>query len=434
MGRTLTQSQSNKYNQLPDPYTNEGLNRIFQQHRADRLIPRKYRTVDQWYQALTNTIPIIRQSFVAKGAKVPSLRILTGMAADRLVQISELGRRTSSTELNKAGLKVGEIADQVARSVGYFGIPMKTNSKGVVVGFDNRHYRDSIPKSVLTYLKKLSDVGAIMPNAAAIYAQEVEKHWSDLQRELRGKGMDRGHTNSGKYGGPRGPRAVFAELSKDNRSHGEIARMMRHQAQALGIPWTWMEDAIEFVLQQDNLGVNNFKLTPEMVNQVDSIKGPGLDANQVLAVQNQKQLDEAGVAYMKKANEGKPFYGNGAKPPSKPQEIMSIVSDNSAIKFLTKSRMFVPAVAGVGALLSANDALAREEAYKKDPSFINGVQRNISKVEVAADVAGVVPGPHSAVVEPVGFGAGATNTIIDALRSDLIKKMKMVRGALHFRV
>lgn len=90
--------------------------------------------------------------------------------------------------------------------------------------------------------------------------------------------------------------------------------------------------------------------------------------------------------------------------------------------------------AGLGAAslaLGAGDAQAREDRAKQDPSFLNNLQAGLARTEQAADVAGLVPGPQSAVSEPVGLGAGLTNMAIDVAR-DPMGTIEAVGGGIKW--
>jgi hypothetical protein len=97
------------------------------------------------------------------------------------------------------------------------------------------------------------------------------------------------------------------------------------------------------------------------------------------------------------------------------------------------ARAALPSVLGGAASLAlgAGDVQAREERAQQDPSFINKLQAGLARTEQAADVAGMVPGPQTAVAEPVGFGAGLTNVAIDVAR-DPMGTLKAVGGGLKY--
>ncbi len=99
------------------------------------------------------------------------------------------------------------------------------------------------------------------------------------------------------------------------------------------------------------------------------------------------------------------------------------------------TRSILPSAAGgaVALTLGAGDVKAREDRAEQDPSFINNLQVSLAQTERAADVAGLVPGPQTAVAEPAGLGAGLANVAIDIAR-DPIGTLKAVGGGIKWLV
>lgn len=116
------------------------------------------------------------------------------------------------------------------------------------------------------------------------------------------------------------------------------------------------------------------------------------------------------------------------KPGNAPQEVLDniskIVVNSGGARFMLKSSAIaVPAAVG-GIALSGLGAVAAEEQYKQEPSFINDVQRRLAQTELAADTVAVgataaaVPTlgaslPVVAGAEAVSMGAGLINLSID---------------------
>ena len=100
---------------------------------------------------------------------------------------------------------------------------------------------------------------------------------------------------------------------------------------------------------------------------------------------------------------------------------------------LTRSILPSAAVGAASLALGAGDVKAREERAEQDPSFINNLQVSLAQTERAADVAGLVPGPQTAVAEPAGLGAGLANVAIDIAR-DPIGTLKAVGGGIKWLV
>ena len=116
------------------------------------------------------------------------------------------------------------------------------------------------------------------------------------------------------------------------------------------------------------------------------------------------------------------------KPGNAAQEVLDnvskIVVNSGGARFVLKNaKIAVPAAAG-GLALSGLGAVAAEEQYEQDPSFINNVQRRLAQTELAADTVAVgataaaVPTlgaslPLVAGAEAVSMGAGLMNLAID---------------------
>ena len=98
---------------------------------------------------------------------------------------------------------------------------------------------------------------------------------------------------------------------------------------------------------------------------------------------------------------------------------------------LTRTLLPSAATGAASVLLGAQDLQAREQLAEQDPSFLNKLQRDLARTEMASVVAGTVPGPQTAVTEPVGMGSGIANLVIDAAR-DPIGALKAVRGGISF--
>ena len=89
---------------------------------------------------------------------------------------------------------------------------------------------------------------------------------------------------------------------------------------------------------------------------------------------------------------------------------------NKGLKIGKKLKWLIPAAGGASALLSGVDAKARHQKAEETGHWADKLQSGIAKAEFAADTVGAVPGPHSAVAEPVGLGAGLSNLTIDGIR------------------
>ena len=97
------------------------------------------------------------------------------------------------------------------------------------------------------------------------------------------------------------------------------------------------------------------------------------------------------------------------------------------------TRLALPSVGGaaLSLTLGAQDLQAREAAVAENPSFINKLQRDLTKTEMAADVVGAVPSPATPAAEITGLGAGLTNIGIDVVR-DPIGALQAVGGGIKY--
>tara|TARA_A100001201_G_scaffold142821_1_gene142136 strand:- start:608 stop:1765 length:1158 start_codon:yes stop_codon:yes gene_type:complete len=97
------------------------------------------------------------------------------------------------------------------------------------------------------------------------------------------------------------------------------------------------------------------------------------------------------------------------------------------------TRLALPSVGGaaLSLTLGAQDLQAREAAVAEDPSFINKLQRDLTKTEMAADVVGAVPSPATPAAEITGLGAGLTNLAIDVAR-DPMEALQTIGGGIKY--
>ena len=62
------------------------------------------------------------------------------------------------------------------------------------------------------------------------------------------------------------------------------------------------------------------------------------------------------------------------------------------------------------------DVKAREAKANGSGKWLDKLQHNIAKAELATDIAGAIPGPQSLITEPVNLAAGLSNLLIDGVR------------------
>ena len=376
-----------------NPYTPEGVELIFNYMRDEGQIPAKYTTSKSYFNAVEKLV---------KDQGITPTR-----AATILYQRNFLRK-----SMDTAG--DADLALRMAQASGYQGFPLKITSKGV--SFNPRAIRDSIPKHLKAYFDNLAKQGILPPNAYQRYVDNVENHWTELGKELSQIRKDtgvvnhRGHTQSGKFGGPRGPRAVFRELGVDNMSHAETPRMLRYAAQELGIPYTWMEDAAYFILEEEGLSPTN--VTPAMVNAVDSVKGEFRDPNEIIALRDQFEQQEAyaqQLAESRRVNPPPEF-----KPPQpapgtqgRPQTFMSLVKKRGgtfakAVYDATQTpvgkaatRLVVPGIVGLQTVTDEVGARELQAQYEADPTPSNRLKAGLGRSIQATNLAAVTGNPYA---------------------------------------
>ena len=251
-----------------------------------------------------------------------------------------------------------------------------------------------------------------------------------------------------------GSNAISGEA--DYIRQGSAAETMRE----LGVPRSQGQALYEQDLRDQGLSLSKEPVTAGDIRQLELGEA---NPDTILAKRNNptpvnKQADvnpfSNGSAVSDTANNG--LIGNGKTNGkqagytindwrewlAKQVPIRDLANINSAIRLAASSpagraaRVVAPAVAGsVVSALSTQDALARGEKYKEDPSLINAAQWGLGTLEATTDVMGMAPGLHSVVTEPVNLVSGVLNLTIDELRKGeegSIAKMRNVRGAVTF--
>ena len=96
------------------------------------------------------------------------------------------------------------------------------------------------------------------------------------------------------------------------------------------------------------------------------------------------------------------------------------------------TRTLLPSAGGaaLSIALGSEDLQAREQLAEQDPSFLNVLQRDLARTEMAADIAGAVPSPATPTAEITGLAAGGGNLIIDVAR-DPIGALKAVNFGIR---
>ena len=223
---------------------------------------------------------------------------------------------------------------------------------------------------------------------------------------------------------------MFRELGADNMSHAEVPRMLRHAAQELGIPFTWMEDAAYFILEEE--GLSPTKVTPAMVDAVDSVKGGFRDPNEIIALRDQFEQQEAytqQLAESRRVNPPPEF-----KPPQpapgtqgRPQTFMQLVKKNGGVfvEAVTEAlqtpvgkaatRLVVPGVLGLSAINDESQARELQDRAEADPTPSNRAKAALARSIQATNLAAIGGNPYAEAGAFVQEGALLGLETMDAL-------------------
>ena len=349
--------------------------------------------------------------------------------------------------------------------------------------FNRREIRTMIPSILQDYITKThgEDVWKeYKAYANTTWNKQASRDTKKLKIET-GQQFDRGHLKSAKLGGPTISSNQLPEPSRLNQRHDpkdlrppEADRFPQAVMEDMGAPMTQVQGFEEWRLQKTGApprsgikgkpshaipiladeGVISPEQIPVLQDKVRELEKQGLNMEEALR-ERSSYLSKADATKQSgdvadTANNG--LIGNGTNGKQagytvnewrewlgKQVPIRDLANINSAIRLAASSpggrlaRAVAPSALGAAtAALTAADAIAREETYQKDPSLLNRIQRDISRVELGSDTAGAVPGPQSFVAEPAGLVSGLLNVSIDALRDGTVEKMRQVRGSIRF--
>ena len=349
--------------------------------------------------------------------------------------------------------------------------------------FDKRQIRTMIPSMLQDYITKKhgEDVWKEYKKYAnTTWNKEASRDAQRLEKQT-GQKFDRGHLKSAKLGGPTTRANQLPEPARLNRRSDptdtrlpEADRFPQAIMEDMGAPMTQVQGFEEWRLQKTGApprsgikgkpshaipiladeGVISPEQIPVLQDKVRELEKQGLNMEEALR-ERSSYLSKADATKQSgkvadTANNG--VIGNGSNGKqagytinewrewlSKQVPIRDLENINGAIRLAASSpggrlaRAVAPSALGAAtAALTAADAIAREETYQKDPSLLNRIQRDISRVEVTSDTAGAIPGPQSFVAEPAGLVSGLLNVSIDALRDGTVEKMRQVRSAIRF--
>jgi hypothetical protein len=276
-----------------------------------------------------------KQRFKGFGPKVPGKDPVNQWKIEKL---NELIRKTALEKVPVQN-RTPEILEDI-NQMSWKGLPLKINEEGVV-SFARRQYSDKVPQYVIDYGNKYlgNDTGTR-------WAKEARKGWEDLRiqnqkyRELTGFDFDRGHFYPSVRGGPNTIRNASSEIAFNiqsllkniagNRDKKELYNWKGPDVgRELGTSNTWMQDLIEFHLDEKGLNANQLPQDYWIKNPEHALiqQGQSLDEQKKLAqsaiagkyqdLKNTEQL-QAKVDELKKFGyipENTTVIGDGSKNP-----------------------------------------------------------------------------------------------------------------------
>jgi len=208
--------------------------------------------------------------------------------------------------------------------------------------------------------------------------------------------FDIDHMGSKKFKYPHMARNFNPQLSAANRAEG--ARLLtKEQETALRI----LRDDLDTTIKLQG---------PELTQvQKDQVLGRDKGGTTKDLIKNELKINGNG------SNGENGALKNGAKDYA---DKLLISKAGKGSKTLGRiGRVLLPSALGAGAaVLSGMDVKAREAKANGTRKWIDKLQHNIAKTELATDIAGAIPGPQSLITEPVNLAAGLSNLFIDGVR------------------
>lgn len=179
--------------------------------------------------------------------------------------LNEIIRREALSKIPKAN-RTPEVLEDIEK-MSWKGLPLKIDDEGNVT-FARRQFSDKVPQAVIDWGNK--NLGN---DTGTRWAKDARKGWEELRlenqryKELTGFDFDRGHFYPSARGGPNTRRNASSELSFDligktrtiagNRDKGNLANWKGTDVgRELGTSNSWMQDLIEFHLDETGQNVN----------------------------------------------------------------------------------------------------------------------------------------------------------------------------------
>ena len=385
-----------------------------------------------------------------------------------LTRIEAAERFFSPTELKKSSVKA-KIAKKVREEMGItyknvIGNHTLSVNKNGERGLNKRAIREDINIEAENWIRKKKGDGVFES-----YKKRLLKEWNTVNKRdmanvrkwfhsAAGKAkLHRGHGFAALVGGGLLADNVAAEIGWRNVGHGPAPRFSVEIMEALNMPKNDLEGFYFYDLKKKGLTISNKPNTPLMLaadtgaispNQLeliqlklDDLRTQGVSSQTIdrfsqdvselgrettggnvgkgqIKPETRKNRPTIRREHRPKQYTAATAFGNVQEAAAKRSAIATGLTLNDlGISKRTLFRLGIPAIGGLAAVLSIDDARARGEQAEETGYWLDHVQANIAKIEAAADTAGAVPNPASVYAEPAGLVSGLANLTIDLTRT-----------------
>ena len=390
-----------------------------------------------------------------------------------LTRIEAAERFFSPTELKKSKAKIAkEVREEMGITyknvLGNHILSVNTSSTGDIRGLNKRAIREDINIEAENWIRKKKGDGVFES-----YKKRLLKEWNTVNKRdianvrkwfhsAAGKAkLHRGHGFAALVGGGLLADNVAAEIGWRNVGHGPAPRFSVEIMEALNMPKNDLEGFYFYDLKKKGLTISNKPNTPLMLaadtgaispNQLeliqlklDDLRAQGVSSQTIdrfsqdvselgrettggnvgkgqIKPETWKNRPTIRREHRPKQYTAATAFGNVQEAAAKRSAMATGLTLNDlGISKRTLFRLGIPAIGGLAAALSIDDARARGEQAEETGYWLDHVQANIAKIEAGADTVGAVPNLLSAYAEPAGLVSGLANLAIDLGRSTLQK-------------
>jgi len=270
----------------------------------------------------------------------------------KIGQLNKLIRDAAKDKIGKANLTPDILED--INKMSWKGLPLKVSETGEI-SFARRQFSDKVPQTVIDYGNKYlgNDTGTR-------WAKDARKGWEDLRiqnqkyKELTGFDFDRGHFYPSARGGPNTIRNASSEIAFDiigklksiagNRDKKDLANWKGTDVgRELGTSNSWMQDLVEFHLDEKGLNANQLPKDywvdnpgHATIQQGQTLQDQVKAAQSTVAENYQKYIkDQQPLSEGKLQADLEIVNGKVVKKinqPTKTQEILKVVKQNTEAK------------------------------------------------------------------------------------------------------